>query len=112
LSCGRTLDGVQFSVSVDGHRPAMVRLVGELDLAAVPQLQSALAGLDGDVELDCSALEFIDAAGLAAFLKAHAACAASGWKLVLVDPSPAVDRLLRLVEIDTVMLIRGNGKVS
>jgi anti-anti-sigma factor len=111
LSYEEALDEIVFRVSVDGHRPAVVQLIGELDLAAAPQLQSALAGLDGDVELDCSGLEFIDASGLAALLKTRAACAAGGWKLVLLDPSPAVDRLLRLVELDTVFLIRRNGKV-
>jgi anti-anti-sigma factor len=111
-SCEQGLDGIVFKVSVNGHRPATVRLIGELDLAAAPLLQSALAGLDGDVDVDCSGLEFIDAAGLAALLKAQKACAAGGWKLVLVDPGPAVDRLLRLVELDTVLLIRRNGKVS
>ena len=106
------MDGLAFSVSVHGHRPVVVRLLGELDLAAAPRLQSALAGLDGDVELDCSGLQFIDAAGLAALLEAQKACAAGGWRLVLVDPGPAVDRLLRLVELDTVLLIRRNGRAS
>jgi anti-anti-sigma factor len=111
LSCEGALDGIPFWVSVDEHRPAVVRLIGELDLAAAPRLESELAGLDGDVELDCSGLEFIDAAGLAALLRAREACAAGGWTLVLVDPGPAVDRLLQLVELDTVLLIRRNGKV-
>lgn len=101
---------IVFTASVDGRRPAVVRLAGEFDLAGVPQLHSALAGLDCDVELDCSGLEFIDAAGLGALLKAHEACTARGSKLVLVDPSPAVDRLLRLVELDTVLLICRDGE--
>lgn len=91
---------------VNGRRPAVVRLTGELDLDGVPRFLSAVARLDGDVELDCSGVEFIDAAGLGAFLRAHEACAARGSRLVLVQPSPAVDRLLRLVELDTVLLIR------
>jgi anti-anti-sigma factor len=100
------LDEIAFMASVDGRGRAVVLLTGDLDLAGVPRLHSALAGLDGDVELDCSGLEFIDAAGLGAFLKAHEACAARGCKLVLVNPSAAVDRLLRLVELDTVLLVR------
>jgi anti-anti-sigma factor len=100
------LDEIAFMASVDGRGRAVVLLTGELDLAGVPRLHSALAGLDGDVELDCSGLEFIDAAGLGAFLKAHEACAARGCKLVVVNPSAAVDRLLRLVELDTVLLVR------
>jgi anti-sigma B factor antagonist len=100
------LDPVAFTVSVDEGRGAVVRLTGELDLAGVPLLQSVLARLDGDVELDCSGLEFIDASGLRAFHEALRTCDGRGCKLVLVDPSPAVLRLLQMVEMDTVFLIR------
>jgi anti-anti-sigma factor len=106
------LGEVAFMASVDGRSPAVVLLTGELDLAGVPRLHSALAGLDGDVQLDCSGLEFIDAAGLGAFLKAREACSARGRKLVLVNPSAAVDRLLRLVELDAVLLVRQGGEAS
>jgi anti-anti-sigma factor len=112
LSRREPVDGIGFWVSLEGHGAAVVRLVGELDLAAVPTLQSALAGVDGDVELDCSEIEFIDAAGLGAILRAQETCTAGGGKLVLVDPGPAVDRLLQLVELDTVLSIRRNGEVS
>jgi anti-anti-sigma factor len=100
------LDEVPFRALVDGRRPAVVRLIGELDLVGAAQLESALAGLDGDVELDCSGLDFIDAAGLRAFLKAREGCAARGCQLVLVDPSPAVDRLLGIVKLDSLFMIR------
>ena len=97
---------------VDGRQPTVVRLMGELDLAGVPRLELVLAGLDGDVELDCSGLDFIDAAGLRAFQKAHAGCAARGCTLVLVDPSPALDRVSRLLELDTLFLIRQAREAS
>jgi anti-anti-sigma factor len=100
------LDKIAFMVSVDGRQPAVVRLIGELDLAGAPRLGAVLARLDGDVGLNCSGVDFIDAAGLRAFQKAHEECAARGSKLVLVDPSPAVDRLLRMVELDTLFPIR------
>lgn len=105
------MDESAFMASVDGRRPAVVRLVGELDLASAPKLESVLAGLDGDVELDCSRLGFIDAAGLRAFQKVRMRCEARGCELVLVDPSPAVDRLLRMVELDRLFLIR-QGKAT
>lgn len=106
------MDGDAFVAWRDDGDPAVVRLVGELDLAGVPRLLSALAGLGGDVELDCSGVDFIDAAGLTAFMRTHNACAARGSKLIVVDPSPAVDRLLRLVELDTVLHIRRNGDAA
>ena len=106
------LDDNAFTAAVDGVSPAVVRLAGELDLAGVPRLERALAGLDGDVELDCSGVEFIDASGLAAFVRAHDACAARGSKLIVVKSSPVVDRLLRLAELDTVLQVRRDREVS
>ena len=100
------MDESGFMVRVDGGTPAVVRVKGEFDLAGVPQLLSALARLDGGIELDCSGLTFIDAAGLGALVKAHRACAARGGRLIVVDPSRAVIRLLRLVELDTVLHVR------
>ena len=106
------MDDIAFVACVEGRRPAVVRLIGELDLAGTPLLESVLAGLDGNVEFDCSGLDFIDAAGLRAFQKAHEGCAARGCTLVLVDPSPAVDRLLRIVELHPLFPIRQTREAS
>jgi anti-anti-sigma factor len=103
------VDDNPFVVTVDGGCPVVVRADGELDLAGAPRLLSVLATLDGDVELHCSGLEFIDAAGLSAFLRAHETWAARGHKLVVVDPSPAMLRILRIVELDTVLHLRRDG---
>jgi anti-anti-sigma factor len=101
-----------FEVSVTGSDPAVVKLRGELDLAGVPQLGAALARLQGDVELHCSALDFIDAAGVGAFVAARTACGARGASLVLVDPSPTVRRVLSLVDLDTVLEMRRADEAS
>jgi anti-anti-sigma factor len=106
------LDEIPFMACVDGRRPAVVRLIGELDLAGAPRLESVLAGLDGDLEFDCSGLDFIDAAGVRALQKAREGCATRGCTLVLVDPSPAVDRLLRMVELENLFLIRQTREAS
>jgi anti-anti-sigma factor len=106
------VDGDAFMVEVEASSPAVVRLHGELDLAGVAHLLSALACLDGDVEVDCSGLDFIDAAGLGAFVRAHQQCAARGVKLVVVDPSRAVLRLIQMVELDTELHVRRDGAAS
>jgi anti-sigma B factor antagonist len=93
-------------LSVVGGDPAVVRAEGELDVAGVCPLLLVLAERDGDVELDCSGLSFIDAAGVGAIVRAHQACEARGAKLVLVDPSDPVVRVLRLVKLDTFFHIR------
>jgi anti-anti-sigma factor len=103
------VDGDAFMVEIEASSPAVVRLHGELDLAGVPRLLSALACLNGDVELDCSGVDFIDAVGLGAFVRAHQQCAAGGAQLVVLDPSRAVLRLMQMVELDTELHIRRNG---
>ena len=106
------MDWDAFMVEVDATSSAVVRLHGELDLAGVPRLLSALACLDGDVELDCSGVDFIDAAGLGAIMRAHRQCSARGAQLVVVDPSRAVLRLMQMVELDTELHIRRNGAAA
>jgi anti-sigma B factor antagonist len=95
-----------FVVSVADGSSTVVQLRGELDVAGVPKLKSVLAELDGDIELHCADLEFIDAAGLGVFVAAHNACARRGAKLVVVDPSRQLLRLLALTELDTVLSVR------
>jgi anti-anti-sigma factor len=71
-----------------------------------------LACLDGDVELDCSGVDFIDAAGLGAFVRAHQQWSARGAKLIVVDPNPVVVRLMQMVDLDTVLHVRRDGVAS
>ena len=72
------------------------RLVGELDLAAAPTLCAALAGCDGDIELECSELTFIDVAGIRALLAVDEACTRHGGKLSIANPSRPLRRLVDL----------------
>jgi anti-sigma B factor antagonist len=106
------VDEGDFVVTVERASPPVVRVAGELDLAGAPRLMSVLTSLDGDVELHCSALEFIDAAGLSVVVRTHRRCAAQGHKLVVVDPSPTVLRLLRMVDLDDVLYVSRNGEAS
>jgi anti-anti-sigma factor len=73
-----------------------VRLFGELDIAGVPALRAVLVGVDGDIELDCSALTFIDCSGLRVLQEAARACETAGAHLWLIAPSRCVIRLLGL----------------
>ena len=91
-------DGAPLLVHLE--RPNGVRLVGELDVATVPDVWARLGAQDGDIELDCAGLTFIDAAGLRLFVEVHAACRARGAKLSIVRPSPCVVWLLELTGLD------------
>jgi anti-anti-sigma factor len=77
-----------------------LRLIGELDLAGIPALQAELTDMEGDIELDCSTLTFIDCAGLRVLQEAKRACETAGVRLCLIAPSRCVTRLVDLAGLD------------
>lgn len=84
--------------------PSRLALVGELDIASVPQLDARLGGYDGDVALDCSGLTFVDASGLGLLVRVRNRCEARGVKLTLVEPAACLVRVLSLTGLDAVFL--------
>jgi anti-sigma B factor antagonist len=101
-SFGVWTDGF-FLVTGDSDR---CRVVGELDLASAPALRDHLAEMDGDIELDCSGVSFIDCSGLSALVDAQRTCQAAGVRLVLVDPSRCVTRLVDLAGLSGFFHVR------
>ncbi len=76
-----------------------VALVGELDIAAAPDLQAELDALvahGGRVTIDLGELAFIDSTGLRVMLATQRTAAESGCEVVFRRPQPAVRRLLDL----------------
>ena len=88
------------------ERPGQLRLRGELDLAAVPEVWARLAGVSGDVELDVAGLSFIDASGLRLFVTIQACCRARGARLSIVNPSRCVIRLMELTGLAATLDVR------
>ena len=43
-------------------RPTLVTLVGELDVSTVPLLRQCFAHIEGDIDVDCSGLDYVDVA--------------------------------------------------
>jgi anti-anti-sigma factor len=80
--------------------PGVLKLVGELDLAGVPDVQARLARLNGDIAVDASEVTFFDASALGMFVGVHRRCEARGDKLVLVNPSACMTRLFELTGLD------------
>jgi anti-anti-sigma factor len=107
--CGASADqsfsgvGPAFTCVQDG--PGVWHLCGELDPAGVPVLSDQLTGVEGDVTLDCSGLTFLDSSGLALFVATHRVCRARGAKLVIVNPSRCVIRLLELTGLCTLLAV-------
>ncbi|MEA2282092.1 MAG: hypothetical protein QOK21_2699 [Solirubrobacteraceae bacterium] len=89
-----------------------VRPHGELDLSTVDQLDSTLrelrqAGSD-QIELDLSALTFIDSTGLRLVLAWDGAARRDGLRLRLVPGRPAVQRVFEITGVvDRLPFARG-----
>jgi anti-anti-sigma factor len=85
------LPDLALQIRRDGGRPLVV-VSGELDLAGKELLEAVLAHVRsteaGSIEVDLGQVTFADTHGLSAAL---------GRDVVLVDASPAVARLLRLL---------------
>ncbi|MGW1991809.1 STAS domain-containing protein [Embleya sp. NPDC001921] len=83
---------------------AVVTVIGEIDVDAVPELAFALDRcLDqrpGALRLDLSAVRFCDCAGLNALLRARLRARGVGTTLVLYGVTPVVARLLVLTETE------------
>lgn len=69
---------------------------GEIDAIAAPALEAACAGAGDHVRIVCRDCEFIDSAGVSALLRIRAAVVARGGSVTVVDPSPAVERMLAI----------------
>jgi anti-anti-sigma factor len=82
---------------------------GELDLSSSVELEEALSQLDGSetglVILDLRNVDFMDSAGLAVVVKAHAQAESAGRAFGVVQGSPQVRRLLSLTRVDAMMTV-------
>jgi anti-sigma B factor antagonist len=71
---------------------------GEIDAHSVPALLAALDPLPvgGDVRVDMSAVDFMDSSGLRALIDAHQRAESAGRRVVVVQPSKAVRRVIEI----------------
>jgi anti-anti-sigma factor len=84
-------------------RVARVTLAGELDIAAVSQLDEALHRAQADaplVVLDLRALEFIDASAATLILAADRRIRRAGGRLVVVRGGATIHALFALIGLD------------
>jgi anti-sigma B factor antagonist len=89
-------------VSSDDER-ALVRLIGELDVAAAPQAMQAIAEAEEQwpttLELDLSTLAFMDSTGLRLMLTTRARALESGRRLLLRRGPYAVQRVFEVTAL-------------
>jgi anti-sigma B factor antagonist len=79
----------------------VILVEGEVDVAPTGALLGAVyAACERRVALVLSGLEFIDARGLAALIRADSHLRRRGGSLLLVDPAPCLRRLLRVTGLE------------
>jgi anti-sigma B factor antagonist len=93
---------LQIDVRQD-HDMVVLRLVGELDLAGAPLLQSEIdsdeVGGAAAVVLDLRELRFIDSTGLRVIFSAHARSLERGQQFAVTNGSEQVRRLLSITRV-------------
>jgi anti-anti-sigma factor len=95
---------MKLNLETDHGEIAIVRLLGELDIAGCEEFEQALsdAGQNGahTVVVDLSELDFLDSSGLRSLLKAHGELREKGVRLAVVRGTPAVHRVFQITRTD------------
>ena len=96
-------------MSTDLRPIAAIRFYGELDVATIPAMRHVLGRMlgGGPVHLsaDLSSVAFIDASAVGVILAARRAAAEAGGSLTVQAPSPAVMRVLRVLNLDDALSV-------
>ena len=96
---------LEVSAVVSGQT-AVVRAVGELDLATAPDLSNVLQGLERECDrivLDISRLTFIDSTGLRLALMEHHHASMDGFEFAIAGANGAVLKVMRLTGLDVAL---------
>jgi anti-anti-sigma factor len=95
-------DGVEVVHDPDATR---IVLAGDLDMSAVPRVrpivEAACASGSEKVELDLSAIEFVDSHGFQLLAATHQALTANGRTLVVLPPRGLVRRAFEVTGFDS-----------
>jgi anti-sigma B factor antagonist len=81
----------------------VVAVVGELDIDTVRAFLEFVAALQGDVELDCRGLTFMDSAGMGSVVIYYRALNAAGGHLKLTNVSDACWKILEVTGLTTLL---------
>lgn len=96
-----------FAVTVEAHNGReVVRVVGELDLATVGELEAATEPLVTEgrtVFFDLRGLTFVDSTGLKYFVGLYHAAQRDGFAFTMTHPPHAAFRAFEMTTLDTVL---------
>lgn len=101
-------------MSLESHRTSdsvVIEIDGELDLFSAPHLSNCLTRVvsthgKADVVLVLRGVSFIDGAGWKPVMEAGERLAGEGGRLLIVDPSRPVRRLMELIGVDEGIEVR------
>jgi anti-anti-sigma factor len=100
-------EGVQVVVEALPQGGDVVHVSGELDLASIADLSSALAGSEasGRRVLDLTECTFLDSSAIHVILAEAGRCREEDGELVIVAPQAAVRRPLEIAQVDNIVPI-------
>jgi anti-anti-sigma factor len=86
-----------------------VRPEGDLALETIAVLREVLrnvvAGQEGGaIDVDMSAVTFLDSSGIGVLIAAQRAAAARGTRLMLVDPGPMIRMVLQIASLEQILV--------
>jgi anti-sigma B factor antagonist len=98
-------DPQPFSYQIEsGSGTTVLRLLGELDMAASPTLREVLDDLQhtdaGEIVIDLRGLSFLDSMGLAALVEAHSAGQDGHRTVSFIKGGRSVQRVFAVTEMD------------
>jgi anti-sigma B factor antagonist len=101
---------------VDVTTGSEIALSGRLDVSAVSEVRAAVhRALDlgtGDLVVDLSGVEVLDAAGLGVLMGADRRAKLIGRRIVLRDAAPRVMRILRVTRLHRVLTLETRSPVA
>ena len=108
-----TFFGLDLDVEYLDEHTTLVRVIGELDLATSPRIETDLLrliheGLGRRLVLDLSELTFLDSTGLRALWRTRQHAQAAGAQLYISAASESVMRVLKVTKLDRVFSLIGD----
>ena len=90
-------------LDIEKRDEGLIVFRGRLDASQSPKAEEYLDGLEGNVRIDVSELEYISSAGIGVFLKTLKRLQESGDTFQLVDPNPHVKNVFHYAGLAQVM---------
>lgn len=83
---------------------------GDIALETVPVLREVLRNVvesheNGRIDVDMSAVTFLDSSGIGVLVAAQRAAAARGTRLMLRDPGPVIRMVLQIANLENILVV-------